>query len=659
MKSRKEITIILLFALLFGASIAGYKYNMSHLVLDWNMGDLGLVHMSSTRILEGDVPYDDFEYGYGPYFVYFNALLFKLFGIKMSVAKMAMTLTVIIITGATYLLGREFIPRLQAFLAALIVHVTFIPNTLVPSPGICSIAIGLITLLLICRYIRTGRKSLIFLAGLLCGVALCLQVNAGLFISAGTAMALMVADGQYLSFRNKVSGQFDIFDLRLFIVVSLIVCTIILVWDNITLKYFTLFILPVVIACAAAMKVQGRFEERIDFSERSRRRFEISLSSLIAGASAGILPGLYVYLFLADGSNFFSNLIGFAMELSGHVLLDYPEMKRTAGYLLACAAAFWLTARFANRGWLARSFWLMTLLMMAACIWLFRSYFHLTSFFSLVDLTNNIAFFLGPVVSIATGVVILLNSESKPKRCCILEDSSGIIIVLVYQVFFFLLAYPRTDLAHVSRSFPTTMILLMFLLERGRRFIVNNWPQASRNTIGKAIGSTLTLSLPVLIIVGMLFSVFRAFYLFSPDMLKWKRKQYVKLNNERADIYEYVNSAYQIEAVNRFIQANTKEGDYIFEFPTTFFYFYSQRQHPTRWLYFYPGIYSGKQDEILEDLETVKPKLAVVYDNPFCYIFNYSKIKKSYPKLVEYIERNYKTQKRVGYFVIMNRKAVL
>ena len=92
MKSKREIAIIILLVLLFGASIAGSKYNMSHLVLEWNLADLGLLHMTSEKILAGEVPYDDFEYGYGPYFAYFSAWLFKLFGVKISVAKMAMAL---------------------------------------------------------------------------------------------------------------------------------------------------------------------------------------------------------------------------------------------------------------------------------------------------------------------------------------------------------------------------------------------------------------------------------------------------------------------------------------------------------------------------------------------------------------------------------------
>jgi hypothetical protein len=157
--------------------------------------------------------------------------------------------------------------------------------------------------------------------------------------------------------------------------------------------------------------------------------------------------------------------------------------------------------------------------------------------------------------------------------------------------------------------------------------------------------------------MNQIFWICTTFFDISPNLRTWSKKEYVKLRNERARIYEFIGSAYQIEHVDKVIKKSTSDDAYIFEFPTSFFYFYSQRKNPSKWDYFYPGLISDKQSEIISDLERTKPKLAIIYDNPDAYLFSYSKeeIRDNYKEIIAYIEARYRKDHEMGYFTIMER----
>lgn len=644
-----------MFLLLYAASLAGYRYNTSHLVLDWNLADAGQTYNSAVSALEGKVPYRDFNYQWGPYALYLNVLVFKVLGIKISSVRLLLTVTVILITSLTFLLGRRFLPSLYAFLSAFIVHITLLQNTLVPYANIYCIATGLASLYLSVEYCRTRKNYLVSMAGLLCGVSLGLKFSAGLYITAGTIMALLVADGQYQAWAHRVSGKLKFPLAATLISAFLVANAIFLIRAHLNVKYFTLFIVPILIACFGVLKVQGQFEAGAPLEE-SRQRFWKSLLRLGVGVFAGSLPWTGFYLAIFNPARFFHHVIGSAIEHSKHIFLPYPEAEETtvhlAGYALCLILGVWLAKM---RGY-TKYIWIMVLAFAAACMWTLRIYFRPAEWLSIITITNNITFFLSPAVAILSSLVAISSLNAKAKARNILETDARILPVVSYQVFFFLVAYPHTEFTHLSWSCPTTMILLFFLLERVRILVVQGWPSHMRKSLGRAAGWTLTLSLPALIILAKLFPLFAAFYRVSPDLTHWVPKEYVKLEGERGGVYEFVESAEQIEAVDRFIQANTSEGDYLFEFPTTFFYYYSQRKNPSKWDYFYPGLNSDKQGEIIRELEEKEPRFAIMYDNPYGWMFTYSKITKSYPKLGHYISRNYDTAQQIGYFKIMRRK---
>lgn len=650
---RKRIFVSLLFVLLFGLSLAGYKYNSTYLIYDWALADIGQTYMSALHLLEGQVPYRDFPYQWGPYSLYLTAYILKLFGIKISSIKLAMTLVVIATTGVTYLLGREFLPRFHAFFAALIIHIIFIQNTLVPYANIFVVPVGLTALLLIVKYRQKRKEYFVLLAGFLCGIALGLKFSAGSFVCVGIVVGLMAIGEQHGESGDEPRRKVTAFNVRTIMPVALILGLIVLISQHLSMKYFFLFILPVVIACFAAARLQGRSQGRVEPPEKRPALLRGSLLRLTLGTLAGSAPWMGFYFIKLDGSKFFYYLIGAPLEYSKHIFLPYYEMEKLTGYFFIytaiCISILWLMhkASFQKHAWLA------TLIIMGGYVCLFRD----MGVFALARSIYNITYFLAPITSIAFGLVVLAGSKPKPGRNMALVEDAGIIVILLYHVFFFFVAYPHTEATHLSWSYPTSMILLFHLLLKAQRYIVSIWPESTRNSAGRIAAATLALFLPALVLLNQTFWILICFYDISPDLRNWSKREYVKLENERAGIYEFLGSAYQIEFVDRVIQASTDENEYIFEFPTAFFYFYSQRKNPSRWNYFYPGLFSDKQLEIISDLERTKPRFAIIYDNPDAFLFSYSKdeINDNFKELIAYINAHYRKYHGTGYFTILER----
>jgi hypothetical protein len=378
----------------------------------------------------------------------------------------------------------------------------------------------------------------------------------------------------------------------------------------------------------------------------------------IAGGFVGSLPWLGFYLLKLDRTKFFYYLIGSAVEHSRRVFVAYPEMERSTAYLLACIIVCWLATRLTRGRAFGKYAWMMVLLVVSAYLWTFREYAHLANLNSLVGAIDNVMSFLGPAACIAASAVVLVDSRSEPEAHTILEEDAGIAMLIPLQAFFFLVAYPHTKYTHLSWSNAGALMLLLFLLERGRKRFAAGWPEQTRKTIGRAIGAAVFLALPVLILLSKIFWLVGPFISVSPDLRKWSKKDFVMLNNERAGIYEAISSAVQIESVDRFIRTHTEEGEYVFEFPTTFFYYYSRRKNPSKWDYFYPGLYSDKQGEIISDLERAKPRFAVIFDNPEGWLFTYanSEIQEEFGELIAYIHMHYDMERQIGHFRILERK---
>jgi hypothetical protein len=140
----------------------------------------------AERVLNGEVPYRDFHTLYPPAIVYLNAIAFKVLGVRLYTALLAVFVFKTLSTATIYLAGRQVMPRAWAVVAALYSIVWLRPNgpfKAVPMHyGALLLAASLCCLL---RYQRSGRIYWVFGSGVVTGLLALFKHNIGAYALAG------------------------------------------------------------------------------------------------------------------------------------------------------------------------------------------------------------------------------------------------------------------------------------------------------------------------------------------------------------------------------------------------------------------------------------------------------------------------------------------
>jgi len=89
--------------------------------------DEGIILQGAQRILSGEVLYRDFFSFFTPGSYYFLALIFRIFGSSIVVARTTLVLVGAVLSSITYLLSRRVCSRRIALLTAAIVTVATLP----------------------------------------------------------------------------------------------------------------------------------------------------------------------------------------------------------------------------------------------------------------------------------------------------------------------------------------------------------------------------------------------------------------------------------------------------------------------------------------------------------------------------------------------------
>src|SRR5207302_5176847 len=89
--------------------------------------DEGIILQGAQRILAGEVLYRDFFSFFTPGSYYFLALIFKIFGSSILVARTTLVIVGAVVSSITYLLSRRVCSRRTALLTAAVVTVTTLP----------------------------------------------------------------------------------------------------------------------------------------------------------------------------------------------------------------------------------------------------------------------------------------------------------------------------------------------------------------------------------------------------------------------------------------------------------------------------------------------------------------------------------------------------
>src|SRR5262249_5813386 len=196
---RGDTLALITLAALFGVLLTTSWHKWLHPIVDH-----GREINQPTRILAGEVLYHDTQFLYGPFAPYFNALLYRLFGIHLSVLHASGIVCALLITMMVYWLARRLMGAWEAAATTgfALVACAFYPGGNYVQPYAYAALYGLVfavaALVGVALYLQCGRARWLFCAGALAGLSAISKWELAL-----AAVAAAVAAGVLNSFSAR------------------------------------------------------------------------------------------------------------------------------------------------------------------------------------------------------------------------------------------------------------------------------------------------------------------------------------------------------------------------------------------------------------------------------------------------------------------------
>ena len=143
--------------------------------------DEGFAVFNAARIINGDIPYKDFWSIYPPGQFYTLAILFKTFGTTLFVSRIYDTFVRLLIVFSVWRIAKEITSHTQSYFAVITTAL------LLGSAGFYSyavfpaLALGLLGISTLLRYLDTGQRYFLFLAGFFLGLTFLFRLDFGLY----------------------------------------------------------------------------------------------------------------------------------------------------------------------------------------------------------------------------------------------------------------------------------------------------------------------------------------------------------------------------------------------------------------------------------------------------------------------------------------------
>lgn len=141
---------------------------------------------SYLLFIQGYLPYRDFEWIYGPFSFFVYPFIMKIFGINLVVLRVSYIIFSSLVIPLSFFLARRIMPYPWAGIAAFL-SIIFFDVPYYTFNHVFAILGGLASLLMICRFIETGKRFLdLFLAGIFASLSILtkpLMFGVSLFIS--------------------------------------------------------------------------------------------------------------------------------------------------------------------------------------------------------------------------------------------------------------------------------------------------------------------------------------------------------------------------------------------------------------------------------------------------------------------------------------------
>src|ERR1035437_4701424 len=169
--------------------------------------DEGILLQGAQRILAGQVPYRDFFSFYTPGSYYALALLFKIFGSSLPVARTALALAGAILSSIAYLLARRVCSRAVALTMATLATLTTLPYRFLVLHNWDSTLWACLALYCAVRLLEMPSRKWAFALGLFTSLTVLFEQSKGAGLCLGLGMGLLAI--WFLQGRRSLLNRFE------------------------------------------------------------------------------------------------------------------------------------------------------------------------------------------------------------------------------------------------------------------------------------------------------------------------------------------------------------------------------------------------------------------------------------------------------------------
>lgn len=629
-----------------------------------NLDDEGTILYQILRTYRGELPYIDFHTGYTPAMFYLNAALMDWFGVSVMPLRLFL---VVVNTAAVMLVFRlalRVAPAAESACAAL-TYALFLPffagqfaSFNIPYPAWYGVTAWLLTELASVKSVETGKRSWLFAAGALAGLAFSFKPNTGVMALGAVVLTRLLT-------MAPLTGRLGAWLEGTVLAVAFGGVFAVLTFDVFT-EQFLLLGAPILVLISGAGWLRSR-AQRDATSVRPVADGFRDVGVLLLGFVVTVGAWLAYFLPKLGLERFGREVLLLGAGVERIYLLYYPDVSGWTLAVIAALAAAWVLPRAIAEGWvpLRRVAGLLGVAFVAGLIAL--AVFGLAPegfVLSIAMQLENVSFFVIPLV-LAGSVVLLLERLRRPGVIQAGPDGAlpvpiaVVTALVIYGLFLFLQLYPRIDFMHVVISMPSALVLAAGALYRvekwwWRQLGDSEVPDIPHGRVWAAI--RVAAILPVVIGLAARSLPFVDARVALEGDLGARRMTRLHFDSMPIEIErDRDHDLRELAAAARFVSLSTEPEEAIVTFPALGIVpFLTNRSTPFPHDYFFAGRPSHADEaEMVETITAEAPSLVVTLNDRLGY---FSAAPAYYFILRDFILENYVLVRRFGRFDVLARR---
>lgn len=631
---RVRLEGLLLFLIALALLLMVRRYNLWDMTEGWVIADEGHQAYQPLRWLAGQMYFRDFATdNYPPGIVLWNGLLFRLFGVRLSVLRVYLAVVGAGIAASAYLLARAGLPAGPALFAYALCLTWNVPYLNIAFPSWVCVVLGLLALGALWRYHRRPHPAWLVLAGALCGLSALFKLTQGAYQWLGLALFLAwrgTAGRGAADWRRRVLSLEGLWAL-----ICLAAGAFLLAGHPTPANLFV-FGLPLLLASTAVWAARPAEE-----LSGNGLPFLRELLWLAAGAALVTLAWAIPTLIM----------VGWLPFLEQTILGPWRRSALMQAAIRPPTPNGWMVLGWAGIGALAGGkarhlpWWSWIAYCLAgAVLWFIPWHGDWTLQGALragLQAWSGLRFYLPALVSLGLWLALALGRRS-------VQNAAWIALLLAYGAWNLLQVYPFADANHLLWSIQPAFIGLAWLGYQGWL----SWREKGQSA-GRQWARPALALVPAVLVALQLYPIIGHFYRFEGGLV---RVSYELLDPHRADVYVRSDAARTLREVAGAIEARTTANDAIFDTSGAFFYFLTGRHNPTRHDYFWPSFLTREEaEQLVQDLESHPPALVVgrQTEEP---VFGYASFAQTYPEVAALIEAHYYPDMQIGEYILWSRE---